>query len=66
MNGDKGKYECEDVIWTAIDLGASNVRFAVMDSNTKKNGSFAEQVLKRSYRKNLFHFMFASFQFLMQ
>ena len=64
MTSDKDKDEFEQVIWTAIDLGASNVRFAVMDSNTKKKGSFAEQVLKRSYRKNLFHFMFASFQFL--
>ena len=58
MTSDKDKDECEQVIWTAIDLGASNVRFAVMDSNTKKKGSFAEQVLKRSYRKNLFQLIF--------
>ena len=64
MTGGKGKYECEQVIWTAIDLGASNVRFAVMDSNTKKKSSFAEQVLKRSYRKNLFQLMFPSSIFM--
>ena len=50
---DKDKDECEQVIWTAIDLGASNVRFVVMDSDT-----IADQVKKRSYSKNLFQLIF--------